>query len=83
MTSSIDMTPGSIVNNILCYGDTAISLSVSNPNPSYTYNWYVNGEMFTSGLNVILPAGDIYVQAVSSSSCYTNSDTITIFQPSH
>ena len=24
VTSTIDMTPGSIVNNILCYGDTAI-----------------------------------------------------------
>ena len=82
MTSTIDMTPGSIVNNILCYGDTAVSISVFDPNPSYTYNWYVNGEMFTSGLNVILPAGDIYVQAVSSSSCYTNSDVITISQPS-
>ena len=48
-----------------------------------SYDWYVNGELFTSGLNAILPAGDIHVQAVSSSSCYTNSDTISIFQPSH
>ena len=35
--------------------------------------------LFTSGLNVILPAGAIHVQAVSSSSCFTNSDTISIF----
>ena len=69
MTSTIDMTPGSIVNKILCYGDTAISMAFD-PNPSYTYNWYVNEEMFTSGLNVILPAGDIYVQAVSSPLLY-------------
>ena len=82
VTSSINTTAGSITNNILCYGDTAASLSVSNPNPTFTYDWYVNGELFTSGLNVILPAGDVHVQAVSSSSCYTNSDTITIFQPS-
>ena len=82
VTSSINTTAGSITNNILCYGDTAASLSVSNPNPSFTYDWYVNGELFTSGLNVVLPAGDVHVQAVSSSSCYTNSDTITIFQPS-
>ena len=82
VTSSINTTAGSITNNILCYGDTAASLSVSNPNPSYTYDWYVNGQLFTSGLNVTLPAGDIHVQAVSSSSCYTNSDTITIYQPS-
>ena len=82
VTSSINTTAGSILNNILCYGDTAASLSVSNPNPSYTYDWYVNGQLFTSGLNVTLPAGDIHVQAVSSSSCYTNSDTITIYQPS-
>ena len=82
VTSSINTTSGSITNNVLCYGDTAASLSVSNPNPSFTYEWYVNGELFTSGLNVILPAGDVHVQAVSSSSCYTNSDTITIFQPS-
>ena len=82
VTSSINTTAGSITNNILCYGDTAASISVSNPNPSYTYDWYVNGELFTSGLNVVLPAGDVHVQAVSSLSCYTNSDTITIFQPS-
>ena len=82
VTSSINTTAGSITNNILCFGDTAVSLSVSNPNPSFTYDWYVNGELFTSGLNVVLPAGDIHVQAVSSSSCYTNSDTISIFQPS-
>ncbi|MDC3030047.1 T9SS type A sorting domain-containing protein, partial [Flavobacteriales bacterium] len=82
VTSSINTTAGSIANNISCFGDTAASLSVSNPNPSFTYDWYVNGELFTSGLNVILPAGDIHVQAVSSSSCYTNSDTISIFQPS-
>ncbi|MFL2569955.1 MAG: T9SS type A sorting domain-containing protein [Flavobacteriales bacterium] len=82
VTSSINTTAGSITNNILCYGDTAASLSVSNPNPSFTYDWYVNGELFASGLNVVLPSGDVHVQAVSSSSCYTNSDTITIFQPS-
>ena len=82
VTSSINTTAGSITNNILCYGDTVASLSVSNPNPSYTYDWYVNGELFTSGLNVVLPAGEVHVQALSSSSCYTNSDTITIFQPS-
>ena len=82
VTSSINTTSGSITNNVLCYGDTAASLSVSNPNPSFTYDWYVNGELFASGLNVVLPAGDVHVQAVSSSSCYTNSDTITIFQPS-
>ena len=82
VTSSINTSTGSITNNILCYGDTAASLSVSNPNPSFTYDWYVNGELFTSGLNVVLPAGDVHVQAVSSSSCYTNSDTISIFQPS-
>ncbi|MBL6664001.1 MAG: SprB repeat-containing protein, partial [Flavobacteriales bacterium] len=58
VTSSINTTTGSITNNILCYGDTAASLSVSNPNPSYTYDWYVNGELFTSGLNVVLPAGE-------------------------
>ena len=68
VTSSINTTAGSITNNILCYGDTAASLSVSNPNPSYTYDWYVNGELFTSGLNVVLPAGEVHVQAVSSSS---------------
>ena len=33
-------------------------------------------------MNVVLPAGEVHVQALSSSSCYTNSDTITIFQPS-
>jgi hypothetical protein len=82
VTSAINTSPGSITNNILCFGDTAASLSVSNPNPSYLYDWYVNGEMYASGLNVILPAGNIYVQAVSSTSCFTNSDTITIFQPS-
>ncbi len=80
VTSSINTTAGSITNNILCYGDTAASLSVSNPNPSYTYDWYVNGELFTSGLNVVLPAGEVHVQALSSS-CYTNSDTISILQP--
>ena len=35
VTSSINTTAGSITNNILCFGDTAASLSVSNPNPSY------------------------------------------------
>ena len=81
VTSAINTSAGSITNNILCFGDTAASLSVYNPNPSYSYDWYVNGEMYTSGLNAILPAGVIYVQAVSSTSCFTNSDTISIFQP--
>ena len=81
VTSAINTSAGSITNNILCFGDTAASLSVFNPNPSYSYDWYVNGEMYTSGLNAILPAGAIYVQAVSSASCFTNSDTISIFQP--
>ena len=81
VTSAINTSAGSITNNILCFGDTAASLSVYNPNPSYSYDWYVNGEMYTSGLNAILPAGAIYVQAVSSASCFTNSDTISIFQP--
>ena len=33
-------------------------------------------------MNVVLPAEIVHVQALSSSSCYTNSDTISIFQPS-
>ena len=80
--SAINTASGSIVNDILCYGDTAASLSVSNPNPSFTYDWYVDGELLASGLNVVLPAGDVQLRAVSSASCYTNSEILTIYQPS-
>ena len=79
--SVINTSPGAISNNILCHGDTSASLSVSNPNSSYFYNWYVNGQFSASGTDVLLPAGEIYVRAVQST-CYTNSDTLTIFQPS-
>ncbi|MDA7794532.1 choice-of-anchor L domain-containing protein [Flavobacteriales bacterium] len=82
--SSINTTPGSISNSIICYGDTAATLSVSNPNPSYTYQWFVDGQFTASGSTATLPAGDISVRAVSLSdtSCYTNSSEVTIYQPS-
>ena len=80
--SAINTSSGSIINDILCYGDTAATLSVSNPNPSFNYEWYVNGELLASGLSAVLPAGDIQLRAVSSPSCYTNSETLTIYQPS-
>ena len=66
----------------MCYGDTSVSLSVLNPNYSYTYDWYVDSNYISSGTSAILPAGEIFVRAISSSSCYTNSSSITIFQPS-
>ncbi|MBL6873288.1 MAG: T9SS type A sorting domain-containing protein, partial [Flavobacteriales bacterium] len=82
--SSINTSPGSITNAIVCYGDTSATLSVSNSNPSYTYQWYVDGQYIMSGLTATLPAGDISVRAVSLSdtSCYTNSSVVTIYQPS-
>ncbi len=82
--SAINTSSGSITNSIVCYGDTSAILSVSNSNPSYNYQWYVDGEYITSGLTATLPAGDISVRAVSLSdtTCYTNSDVVTIYQPS-
>ena len=80
--SAINTASGTIFNDIICYGDTAATVSVSNPNSSYTYDWYVDGQYFTSGLSAILPAGDVQLRAVSSASCYTDSEVLTLFQPS-
>ncbi len=80
--SFINTSSGSITNGILCYGDTAVSLSVLNPSPSYNYDWYVNDQFLASGLSVVLPAGNVRVRAISSPTCYTNSEEVTIYQPS-
>jgi hypothetical protein len=82
--SAINTSAGSITNSIVCYGDTSATLSVSNSSPSYSYQWYVDGQYIMSGLTATLPAGEISVRAVSLSdtSCYTNSDAVTIYQPS-
>lgn len=80
--SAINTNPGSITNSINCYGDTAVSASVLNPNPSYTYDWYVDNEVFSSGLSAVLPAGEIHLRATATPNCYTNSESITINQPS-
>ena len=80
--SSINTSSGSVINSILCYGDTAAILSVSNPNASYTYDWYVDGQYVSSGTTVTLPAGEVELRASSSPSCYTTSSTYTLYQPS-
>ena len=80
--SVIDVTAGAVVNDILCYGDTSVSFSVLNPNSNYVYEWYVNDEFIFTGQNAVLPAGDIHVRAVASNTCYTNSEIVSIDQPS-
>lgn len=80
--SAINTSSGSISNSIVCYGDTAVSVTVLNPNPSYTYEWYVDAHLFSSGLNAVLAAGEIHLRAISSPNCYTNSESISINQPS-
>lgn len=63
--------------------DSGIVMStVLNPNPSYTYDWYVDNEVFSSGLSAVLPAGEIHLRATATPNCYTNSESITINQPS-
>ncbi|MGC6469811.1 MAG: T9SS type A sorting domain-containing protein, partial [Flavobacteriales bacterium] len=79
--ASINTSPGSISNTIVCYGDTSASLSVYNPNPSYSYDWYVDGQYFSSGLSALVPAGDIQVRGLYAS-CETSSLPVTIYQPS-
>ena len=59
-----------------------VSISVFNPNPSYAYDWYVDGQLFSNGTNAVLPAGQIHLRATASPNCYTNSNTVTIYQPS-
>ena len=59
-----------------------VSISVFNPNPSYAYDWYVDGQLFSNGTNAVLPAGQIHPRATASPNCYTNSNTVTIYQPS-
>ena len=81
VSSSINTTPGSISNNILCYGDTLASMSVLNPNSSFVYEWYVNGSYFDLGSSALVPAGDIQVRALYES-CYTTSSAVSIYQPS-
>lgn len=85
-TASITVVPGldaptvESANVTVCRGSQA-TLSVTNPLPGVTYNWYntpggailFSGATFVTGVQVA--NGSYYVEAVSSSGCRSNTPT--------
>jgi hypothetical protein len=78
VSASIDLS--SISNDIVCYGDTTISTNILNPNDDFTYTWFLDGNEYATGLNSLMPAGDISVQA-NYLNCVTESEIYLGTQP--
>ena len=35
---------------LLCYGDSGMSASILNPDPRFTYDWYIDGVLMLSDI---------------------------------
>ena len=71
-----------VSGTLLCYGDSGMSASVLNPDPRFTYDWYINNILVLSDtLNAFnLPAGQLTVVA-NFLGCTGTSSEVTLQQP--
>jgi hypothetical protein len=80
VTSSINLQ--SVTGTLLCHGDSGATASVLNPDPRFTYDWYVSGNLVLSDtINASnLPGGTLTVVA-NFLGCSGTSTGVVIQQP--
>jgi len=80
VSASINMQ--TVSGTLLCYGDSGISASVLNPDPRFTYDWYIDGILFLSDTSdaTNLPGGQLTAVA-SFLGCTATSSEVTLQQP--
>ena len=80
VSASINMQ--TVSGTLLCYGDSGMSASVLNPDPRFTYDWYINNILILSDtLNAFnLPAGQLTVVA-NFLGCTGTSSEVILQQP--
>lgn len=84
VTAAINSAELFLTDTIHCYGEEIGEASVLNPNPSFDYTWYVEGNstVLDQGVSTTtLPAEDIVVQAsYMLDLCVAVSDPVTILE---
>ena len=80
VSASINMQ--TVSGTLLCYGDSGMSASVLNPDPRFTYDWYVDGVLMLSDTldATNLPGGQLTTVA-NFLGCTGTSSEITLQQP--
>jgi len=71
-----------VSGTLLCYGDSGMSASVLNPDPRFTYDWYVDGVLILSDTldATNLPGGQLTAVA-NFLGCTGTSSEFTLHQP--
>ena len=80
VSASINMQ--TVSGTLLCYGDSGMSASVLNPDPRFTYDWYVDGVLMLSDTldATNLPGGQLTAVA-NFLGCTGTSSEVTLQQP--
>ena len=80
VSASINMQ--TVSGTLLCYGDSGMSASVLNPDPRFTYDWYVDGVLVLSDTldATNLPGGQLTAVA-NFLGCTGTSSEVTLQQP--
>ena len=80
VSASINMQ--TVSGTLLCYGDSGMSASILNPDPRFTYDWYINNTLILSDtLDAFnLPAGQLTVVA-NFLGCTGTSSEVILQQP--
>ena len=80
VSASINMQ--TVFGTLLCYGDSGMSASVLNPDPRFTYDWYVDGVLVLSDTldATNLPGGQL-TSVANFLGCTGTSSEVTLQQP--
>ena len=80
VSASINMQ--TVSGTLLCYGDSGMSASVLNPDPRFTYDWYVDGVLVLSDTldATNLPGGQL-TSVANFLGCTGTSSEVTLQQP--
>ena len=80
VSASINMQ--TLSGTLLCYGDSGMSASILNPDPRFTYDWYVDGVLVLSDTldATNLPGGQLTAVA-NFLGCTGTSSEVTLQQP--
>ena len=80
VSASINMQ--TVSGTLLCYGDSGMSASVLNPDPRFTYDWYIDGVLMLSDTldATNLPGGQL-TSVANFLGCTGTSSEVTLQQP--
>ena len=80
VSASINMQ--TLSGTLLCYGDSGMSASILNPDPRFTYDWYIDGVLMLSDTldATNLPGGQLTAVA-NFLGCTGTSSEVTLQQP--